>query len=48
MEFLGDSVLGLVAVAQLYERFPDLQEGDLTKIKSVVVSRRTCTASARR
>ena len=42
MEFLGDSVLGLVAVAQLYERFPDLQEGDLTKIKSVVVSRRTC------
>src|SRR6516164_7975944 len=42
MEFLGDSVLGLVAVEQLYQRFPDYQEGDLTKIKSVVVSRRTC------
>src|SRR5437660_5795452 len=43
MEFLGDSVLGLVTCEQLYLRFPDYQEGDLTKIKSVVVSRRTCT-----
>jgi ribonuclease III len=42
LEFLGDSVLGLVTVEQVYLRFPDLQEGDLTKIKSVVVSRRTC------
>ena len=42
MEFLGDSVLGLVTCEQLYLRFPDYQEGDLTKIKSAVVSRRTC------
>jgi ribonuclease III len=42
MEFLGDSVLGLVTCEQLYLRFPDYQEGDLTKIKSVVVSRKTC------
>src|SRR5438067_7392974 len=42
MEFLGDAVLGLVCVEQLYLRFPELEEGDLTKIKSVVVSRRTC------
>src|SRR5262245_56012842 len=42
MEFLGDAVLGLVTCEQLYQRFPDYQEGDLTKIKSVVVSRRTC------
>ncbi|HEY7311657.1 MAG TPA: ribonuclease III [Gemmataceae bacterium] len=42
MEFLGDSVLGLITCEQLYLRFPDYQEGDLTKIKSVVVSRRTC------
>src|SRR5271154_4905747 len=42
LEFLGDAVLGLVAVEQLYLRFPDYQEGDLTKIKSVVVSRRSC------
>jgi ribonuclease-3 len=42
MEFLGDAVLGLVTCEQLYQRFPEYQEGDLTKIKSVVVSRRTC------
>src|SRR5258707_15633123 len=42
MEFLGDAVLGLVTCEQLYLRFPDYQEGDLTKIKSSVVSRRTC------
>jgi ribonuclease-3 len=42
LEFLGDSVLGLVTCEQLFLRFPEYQEGDLTKIKSVVVSRRTC------
>src|SRR3984893_482575 len=42
MEFLGDAVLGLVCCEQLYLRFPEYQEGDLTKIKSAVVSRRTC------
>src|SRR6478672_5425355 len=42
LEFLGDSVLGLVTCEQLYTRFPDFQEGDLTKVKSVVVSRKTC------
>ncbi len=42
MEFLGDAVLGLVTCEQLYLRFPEYQEGDLTKIKSAVVSRRTC------
>jgi ribonuclease-3 len=42
LEFLGDSVLGLITCEQLYERFPDYQEGDLTKVKSVVVSRKTC------
>ena len=42
LEFLGDSVLGLVTCEQLYLRLPDYQEGDLTKVKSVVVSRKTC------
>src|SRR5437763_14169972 len=42
MEFLGDAVLGLVCCEQLYQRFPEYQEGDLTKVKSAVVSRRTC------
>src|SRR5213080_1827100 len=47
MEFLGDSVLGLVTCEQLYLRFPDYQEGDLTKVKSAVVSRRTCARISR-
>jgi ribonuclease-3 len=47
LEFLGDAVLGLVCCEQLYLRFPDYQEGDLTKIKSVVVSRRSCARFSR-
>jgi ribonuclease-3 len=47
LEFLGDAVLGLITCEQLYLRFPDYQEGDLTKIKSVVVSRRTCARISR-
>jgi ribonuclease-3 len=47
LEFLGDAVLGLVTCEQLFQRFPDYQEGDLTKIKSVVVSRRTCARISR-
>ncbi len=42
LEFLGDSVLGLVTCERLFQRFPEYQEGDLTKVKSVVVSRKTC------
>ena len=46
MEFLGDAVLGLVICHTLYERLPDAQEGELTKIKSAVVSRRACARAA--
>lgn len=42
MEFLGDAILGCVVCEYLYHAFPDLLEGDLTKIKSAVVSRRVC------
>ena len=37
LEFLGDSVLGIVTAAYLYKNFPN-PEGDLAKIKSAVVS----------
>lgn len=47
LEFLGDSVLGLVICEQLYRLYPSLLEGELTKIKSVVVSRRTCARISR-
>lgn len=42
LEFLGDAILGAVVCAALFDRFPDWLEGDLTKIKSAVVSRNTC------
>ncbi len=42
LEFLGDAVLGLVVCEELHRRFPDALEGELTKIKSSVVSRKTC------
>ncbi len=42
LEFLGDAVLGTVICHELYRRFPDHLEGDLTKLKSTIVSRKTC------
>jgi len=46
MEFLGDAVLDLVVCEALYLKFPEFLEGDLTKIKSAVVSRKTCAEVA--
>lgn len=46
LEFMGDSILGFVACEELFRRFPEYQEGDLTKMKSVLVSRRTCARFA--
>jgi ribonuclease-3 len=37
LEFLGDAVLGLVTNAYLYLEYPDLEEGDLTRLKSKLV-----------
>lgn len=42
LEFLGDAVLGMVACQRIYELFPDMLEGEMTKIKSTVVSRQVC------
>jgi len=42
MEFLGDAILGFVVCEYLHDTYPELLEGDLTKIKSAVVSRRVC------
>jgi len=46
LEFLGDAVLGMVVCEELYRRFGAWLEGDLTKVKSVVVSRRICAQIA--
>lgn len=42
LEFLGDAVLGVVICQELFRRFPRYLEGDLTKIKSALVSRGCC------
>lgn len=42
LEFLGDAILAEVVCRVLFEKFPSYLEGDLTKIKSMLVSRRTC------
>ncbi len=48
LEFLGDAVLGLIVSQSLYTRYPGLLEGEMTKIKSSVVSRKTCTDISRK
>lgn len=40
LEFIGDAVLGLVVAEALYRRFPDLREGELTRMRASLVSRR--------
>lgn len=46
LEFLGDSILALVICQTLFERFRGYLEGDLTKVKSMLVSRSTCAQVA--
>jgi len=46
LEFLGDAVLGLVVCEELFRRYPTFTEGDLTRVKSVVVSRQACAQIA--
>lgn len=48
LEFLGDAVLGMIVCESIFRRYPGLLEGDMTKIKSAVVSRRTCAIIAAR
>lgn len=47
LEFLGDSVLGLVVTDRLYRDHPDLPEGELAKIRAATVSQRALAVVAR-
>lgn len=47
LEFLGDSVLGLVISDYLYQNFPELTEGELSKIRAGVVSEVSLAQKAR-
>lgn len=46
LEFLGDSVLGMITADWLYATRPELPEGDLSKLKSQFVSRQTLARHA--
>jgi len=48
LEFLGDSVLGFIVTDELYHKFPEGNEGDLTKAKSILVSREALAQQARK
>ena len=48
LEFLGDTVLSLIVVKYLFNRFPQKQEGELSKLKSAIVSGETLAKAARK
>jgi ribonuclease-3 len=45
LEFLGDSLLGCAVATLLYERFPGLPEGDLTRLRAALVNNHTSLPS---
>lgn len=47
LEFLGDSVVGMVVAQELYEQFPDLDEGGLTRLKVSLISGESLSAAAK-
>lgn len=47
LEFLGDSVLGLVVTDDLFRRHPDVSEGQLAKLRAAVVNMRALADVAR-
>jgi ribonuclease III len=46
LEFLGDSVLGMVVAAELFRLYPTVGEGDLTRMRADIVRGRTLAAAA--
>ena len=47
LEFLGDSVLGFIVAEWLYKHFPEISEGKLSRMRSVIVRRDTLVDIAR-
>jgi ribonuclease III len=47
LEFLGDAVLGLITAEELYRAFPDLSEGEMTRLRAALVRRDTLARVAR-
>jgi ribonuclease-3 len=47
LEFLGDSILGFAISSELYNRYPELSEGELTRLRASLVKKNTLAALAR-
>jgi ribonuclease-3 len=48
LEFLGDSVLNCVVALELYEKFPQLPEGELSRLRANVVNQQSLAAAAQK
>lgn len=48
LEFLGDAVVNLVVAEALFDQFPDLEEGELSRLRAQLVRAATLTQHARR
>lgn len=48
LEFLGDSVLGMLTATYLYKNFPDVPEGELSSLRSRLVEASSCVAFLRK
>lgn len=48
LEFLGDAILDAIVAAYIFEKYPDADEGKLTKIKSKIVNRKTLSGIGER
>jgi len=48
LEFLGDAVLDFIVGAWVYHRFPEMPEGELTKLRSAIVRNEQLAAFARK
>jgi len=48
LEFLGDALLGSVIAAELYERYPDAREGELSRLRSSLVRRESLAEQAQK
>lgn len=47
LEFLGDAILGFIVTERLYQDFPGLSEGEMTRLRSALVRRDTLARVAR-
>ena len=48
LEFLGDAVLDFIVADKLYREFPDLSEGEMTRLRAALVRRDTLASMARK